>query len=103
MDCSDIVYKIMCQRLDQLIYGRKCVDTSADINELEKRIRDNVEISFMFNHYLEIIGSEFFCVKDYLNEICKSINIDIDIGEIDKFAKLVGLDEENEDEDISGN
>lgn len=37
MDCSDIVYKIMCQRLDKLIYDRKCVDTSADINELEKR------------------------------------------------------------------
>lgn len=93
MGNPDVHYKIMCQKFDRTIYNRKAVDTSANIEELEERIR-NMEHTSEYYFDAGVIAAE------YLDEIHeKGDTVNAYIGGLNKFCRLVGLYKDEEDED----
>lgn len=93
MGNPDVHYKIMCQKFDRKIYNRKAVDISANIEELEERIRS-------MEHTSEYYFDAGVIAAEYLDEIHeKGDAVNAYIGGLNKFCRLVGLYKDEEDED----
>jgi hypothetical protein len=95
MGNPDVHYKIMCQKFDRTIYNRKAVDISANIEELEERIRSMEHTS---EYYFDagVIAAE--CL-DEIHEKGDAVNAYI--GGLNQFCWLIGLDNEEDDNDES--
>lgn len=93
MGCTDISYKIMCQRFDKLIYSRKDIDLSADIKDLENRIQSK-------EHTPEYYFNAGVIARGYLDEIHENGDaVNAYIGGLNQFCWLIGLDNEEDDND----
>ena len=92
MGCPDVHYKIMCHRFDKLIYSRKDIDLSADIKELENRIQSK-------EHTPEYYFNAGVIARGYLHKNGDAVNAYI--GGLNQFCWLIGLDNEEDDNDES--
>ena len=86
MGCTDVSYKIMCQRLYKKIYGNKECKNIEDIEALEDKIKNAIhDNEFYFQAGVTAMG--------YLSEIeekCDEVNAYI--GGLNDFCVLIGLD-----------
>lgn len=78
---------------DKLIYSRKDIDLSADIKELENRIQSK-------EHTPEYYFNAGVIARGYLDEIHKNGDaVNAYIGGLNQFCWLIGLDNEEDDDD----
>ena len=93
MGCPDVSYKIMCQRFDKMIYSRNDIDLSADMKELENRIKSK-------EHTPEYYFNAGVIARGYLDEIHENGDaVNAYIGGLNQFCWTIGLDgEDDEDE-----
>lgn len=91
MGNPDIHYKAMCRLFDRVIYNRENTDTSADIEELEKRIQDK-------EHTPEYYFNAGIAAGQHYDDICDNNDAyNAYLGGLSKFCWLIGLDVEDED------
>lgn len=89
------IIKLCVRNLIEKIYNRKAVDISANIEELEERIRS-------MEHTSEYYFDAGVIAAECLDEIHKKGDaVNAYIGGLNQFCWLIGLDNEEDDNDES--